>query len=314
MKNILISGLGGSLFPYLHSVLKTKYNLFYVDSNPTLSKIYPDLHFYHAPRVEDSDYFPFIESLVRKHHIYAYIPLIDEEILPALSYCNDKLSDLIISVPHANFCSLCLDKHRLMQSLHDTGISSLLSILAHEVQPSHSFPIFVKPRVGRGSRGISKISSYEQLDGYLKLNNALSPDQIMVQENVEGQEYTVGVLINKENQLLSICSKKVIEKKGITISAVTETNPLINSVVQEIVDQYAPCGPMNVQLFVTPDQEIKVFEINPRFSTTTVLSLRAGVDKISLYLENLHNQLPDGPVFPKEDIFLHRRWESIFYE
>ena len=81
MKKILISGLGGSLFPYLHDKLKSNYELFYVDLDPDLAKIYPDYNFFPAPAVLDQSYEGFIKNLIEEKQIDIYIPLIDEEII-----------------------------------------------------------------------------------------------------------------------------------------------------------------------------------------------------------------------------------------
>ena len=43
MKKLLISGLGGSFFPYLHNQLESKFELYYVDNNINLKKCLPRL-------------------------------------------------------------------------------------------------------------------------------------------------------------------------------------------------------------------------------------------------------------------------------
>ena len=42
---LLVSGLGGSLFPYLHEQLQDKYEMYYVDADEQLEKIYAHYHF-----------------------------------------------------------------------------------------------------------------------------------------------------------------------------------------------------------------------------------------------------------------------------
>ena len=80
-KNILISGLGGSLFPTLHNKLKLNYNLFYIDSNKSLKFVYPDLNFIPAPLVTSPEYITFIKNIIVENSINYYLPLIDEEII-----------------------------------------------------------------------------------------------------------------------------------------------------------------------------------------------------------------------------------------
>lgn len=310
MKKILISGIGGSLFPYLHEQLKNSYKLFYVDNNIHLKKIYPNYNFYNVPLVTDPNYFVEIEQIINENKIEVYLPLIDEEIAPAIEKFSNKL---IVIAPTLDFVNLCINKYDLMLKLKEYGISSIESFTADKYNFEMAFPVFLKPIMGRGSRGIFKISNKEQYEAYFKLYPEYSKKNILVQEYVSGQEYTVGALTNNLNELITINSKKVLQKKGITQMAVIENNKLINNVVKQIVTEFKPSGPFNVQLYITKDNEIKIFEINPRFSTTTALSYAAKIDEISLFL-NFYNKKYDSEIiYPKDGINIYRRWESIFY-
>ena len=69
-KRILISGLGGSLFPYLHyKLIAASCELYYVDSNQVLKYIYPDLNIQIAPLVSNQNYKEFIKQICIKNKI-----------------------------------------------------------------------------------------------------------------------------------------------------------------------------------------------------------------------------------------------------
>ncbi len=311
MKNILISALGGSLFPYLHNQLKKKYNLFYIDADEGLKDLYPDYQFIAAPLVGDEKYIPFLKNLIEEHQIDVYIPLIDEEIEKA-HLINDLYPDLILISPTLEFSEKTLHKYNLMLFLDKNEVSSIPTWNGAQMDQIAGYPVFVKPIFGRGSRGIRKINSQKEFDAYVILEK-YNPEDILVQELVVGQEYTVGVLTNNRNDILCISSKKVIKKQGITKHAVTENAPNIEAVVKKINDLLLPAGPYNVQLFVTPSNEIKIFEINPRFSTTSIMSFAGGVDEVSLYLD-FYDKEYNGPIIrPKENLFLRRSWKNNFY-
>jgi len=74
---LLISGLGGSLFPYLHNSLSTEFEIHYVDADPQLKYLYPDLNFHLSPMVSDDNYWIVIRKLIDQFGIDFYIPLID---------------------------------------------------------------------------------------------------------------------------------------------------------------------------------------------------------------------------------------------
>jgi carbamoyl-phosphate synthase large subunit len=312
MKNLLISGLGGSLFPYLHNKLRTNYNLFYIDADSELAKLYPKLNFFRAPLVSSHTYIPFLKKLIEENAIDVYIPLIDEELISTKSDL-EGVNDVIVLAPTAEFCSLSLNKFKLMQVLKVLQISTIESYIGSDFSGSFDKPIFVKPISGRGSRGIRKIASVEQLQAYYILEG-YEPEEILIQEYIEGVEYTIGATVNNLNDLLSVSIKKIIRKKGITQIAVMEDNPLLFAVVKDVVSKLKPCGPINIQLYLTDENTVKIFEINPRFSTTTIMSYQRDVDEIGLYLEYYNNSYKFKPIVPAPGIVLHRRWENVFYE
>ena len=91
-----------------------------------------------------------------------------------------------------------------------------------------------------------------------------------------------------------------------------EKNGGIYGVCKDIVRKMNPCGPFNVQLKVV-DGIPKIFEINPRLSTTSILTTEVGVNEIDLCIK--YWDADSMPYFDfKEGLHLYRRWESIFYE
>ena len=95
--------------------------------------------------------------------------------------------------------------------------------------------------------------------------------------------------------------------------AVTENNSQINELAQRLVQIMQPKGPINIQLFLTDEGEIKIFEINPRFSTTTILEIEAGVNVVKEYLDHVDKEDVGHIKFPESGLIIHRRWESVFY-
>ena len=311
-KKILLSGLGGSLFPYLHEKLKDTYDLFYVDADSSLKRLYPDYNFFPAPLVVDSSYINFIKDIIIKHSIDVYIPLIDEEIEVAHKI-KAQLPSLKLLSPDLAFCLLSMRKDLLMKELDKYKISFIPTWNGDQFKWEEGKIYFVKPISGRGSRGIRKIASQKEQDAYYTLEK-YDPKDILVQECIDGQEYTVGALINQNNDVIYISCRKILLKKGITIKAITENNSQIEEIVLKINECLKPKGPINIQLYITKDGSIKIFEINPRFSTTSIMSYEDGIDEIGLWLKYFDNKYDGSVIRPKEKLILHRRWENIFYE
>jgi carbamoyl-phosphate synthase large subunit len=311
MNKLLLSGLGGSLFPYLDEALKDEFELFYLDSNSSLKDLYADLNFTEAPLVREQAYEDLVVDLIQQKGIDYYIPLIDEELPVAKAQITER-SPVHVMAPELSFINLCLNKYELMKFLKENRLSVIESYLGSEFDEQLPFPVFVKPVSGRGSRGIRKIYSKEQLKAYYSLEG-YPPEEVLVQPLVEGQEYTVGVTTNNLNKILCIGSKRIISKRGITQMAVTENNSQINELAQRLVEIMQPKGPINIQLFLTKGGEIKIFEINPRFSTTTILEIKAGVNVVKEYVDNVDKEDVVLIKFPEPGLIIHRRWESVFY-
>ena len=74
-----------------------------------------------------------------------------------------------------------------------------------------------------------------------------------------------------------------------------------------------PCGTFNVQLKMV-DGIPKIFEINPRLSTTSILTTWAGINEIDLMVQYWDEDY--APMFQdwKEGVHMYRSWESVFYE
>lgn len=301
--NILISALGGSLFPFLNDILEKDYNIYYVDSNPSLNQIYPTYKFYNSPLVNSEEYKSFIKNLIKENNIEYYLPLIDEELILAKEL--EETLNIRTICPSVHFIELCLNKFNLMEALNKNSISNIPSFLYSNYAEDLSYPLFLKPNKGRGSRGIKSVSSPEELAAY-PVYNQLPLDNILIQPHIMGDEYTVGVNVDNNNNILSICSKQIISKKGITIKCVTKHDSAIEDICIKIVNILEPKGPFNVQL-IKNKQGIHIFEINPRYSTTSIVDYKAGIDLINSYIKG-----SSYTFLGTQGITLNRRWENIF--
>ena len=300
------------MFPYLHDQLSKKFELYYVDGDSELVNLYGTYNFFVAPLVTAPEYSAFIKNIIDKYRIDFYIPLIDEELIRAKSEL-ENYNGVKVMTPSVAFCELSLNKVKLMQVLHELEISTIISSSGDNFVWEGDAPVFVKPIYGRGSRGIKKIEDPDQLEAYYKLEK-YEPSQIIIQDYIQGTEYTIGATVNNLNDLLAISVKRVIKKKGITQIAVLETNELLTKTVEKVVNLLKPHGPINIQLYLTADNKVKIFEINPRFSTTTIMSYAGGVDEIEMYVDFYDTHYTSVPVQPRDNIVLHRRWENVFYE
>lgn len=304
-KNILITCGGGGGPIYLARELQKFNNVFLVDGGDQNAAPYLGFPFQKIPFGSSPDFAGEMKKLIATLKIDCVVPGADEELLPVAALQRENPS-LMAVLPSADFITLCLNKKRLMQELARAGISELLPYTKCE---NVAYPAIMKPVFGRGSRQVHTVQTPEQLDGYLKLYDKTF-DEVLVQPCIEGVEYTVSVIVNNRNALIGIVPKKIIEKKGITRAAVAEQNERITALCTDIVAKYKPGGPFNVQLKMWNDTPY-VFEINPRLSTTSVLTSKAFGNEVELYLRYYDQDIITDPPTFKEGVRLFRYDENI---
>lgn len=305
-KNILITCGGGGGPIYLARKLKQKHNVFLVDGGDQNVAPYLGFPFAKIPFGNSTEFPVAIKALIEKWNINCVVPGADEELLPLVQLLEEKPA-LMVLTPSKEFISLCLNKKKLMEVLEKLNISHLLPFTKKEAV---KYPAIAKPIFGRGSRQVHILNSADQLDGYLKLYGKKF-DDILVQPHIDGVEYTISVIVNNLNKIIGIVPKKIIEKRGITRAAVVEKNHLIDKVCKKIVKEFNPRGPFNVQLMIK-NGKVFIFEINPRLSTTSVLTDKSFGNEVELYIKYFNKDKINTPPALKENVRLFRYEENIF--
>ena len=124
------------------------------------------------------------------------------------------------------------------------------------------------------------MESDQALRSYIE-SSPYSSDALLLQEYINGTEYTVSVVVWRDGEVQAVVPKEIISKRGITKIAVTRRNPKIESLCIKIQEQLKADGPFNVQLrFDASSGEPFIFEINPRFSTSISLTIASGIDEL----------------------------------
>lgn len=288
-KVVLITGAGGAAGVFLIKHLqKNNFKVVSVDNDYHATGLLHSDASYTVPLSDSVLYLDIIKDICNKENIDFIIPLIDEELKVMKSLEQENLK---IICPTESFIEAVLDKFNLMHELSTLDLDIPTTFLFEEDYTSLSFPLIVKPRKGRGSRNVFCVKSEEELSNLISLyENSLG--EFIVQEKIEGDEFTVSVVVNPDNELIAVIPKKIIEKKGITKSAVTELNESITEICEKITNELKPCSPYNVQLILNKkDNKPYIFEINPRFSTTVTLTIAAGIDEVMYPLNFYINPL-----------------------
>lgn len=282
-QTVLLTGAGGAALPSMIDGLRDKgYRVVAVDADPNAAGLYLADRGYRVPFAADPAFPDVLRAICRAEGVAALVPLVDEELLPVARLAEEEGIALI--APHPAFTALCLDKYALMRRLADVGLPVPETRLLGDGWDGMSFPLILKPRTGRGSRGVRVVATSNEMKNYLETARP-GADTTLIQCCMEGTEYTVSVVVWRDGLVHAVVPKEIIDKRGITRLAVTRKNGAIDRLCRNIQERLRANGPFNVQLRLDANGTPLPFEINPRFSTTVTLTQAAGVDELGLLVD-----------------------------
>lgn len=135
--------------------------------------------------------------------------------------------------------------------------------------------------------------------------------EIILQEYIEGTEFTTSVVATQQNELLSTVPKEVIEKQMNTVRGVTRNNRSVIESCERLFEEFRPKGPMNVQQIVDDRETAYTIEINPRFSSTACLTVAAGMNELDLLIRDAAEEHISGTRTFDSDVHLIRYTDHI---
>lgn len=278
---LLCTGGGGAGAEALNRLLGGRYELHFADADVTAisSTIAADRR--HAIPMAGPQWAQAMADLCRRLSIDYLMPGVDEELslVPDVTRAYSNVTPLL---PAPDFVHLMKDKLASMQALRSAGIDAPRTGTLAEMD-GISFPCLVKPRDGRGSRGVQILQNADEVQAYQLL--ARKPaSELIAQELLGGQEWTVYVAANRDGELRRVVPVRVDVKRGITLRAETVAHAGIVEYCRQIHSRFRTPGPYNVQLMETREGRLAAFEINPRVSTTLVLAVAAGADPVADFL------------------------------
>jgi len=139
----------------------------------------------------------------------------------------------------------------------------------------HHFPYFLKPWDGHASRGNVVVHNKEDLRFFGRcIPNCL------VQEYIDGQEYTIDVFVDSDRQVRCAVPRERIEARfGEVSKGRTVRHQGIMDLCENLIDALgAGPGVVTIQCFLCKNDDIKIIEVNPRFGGGVPLSIKAGAD------------------------------------
>jgi carbamoyl-phosphate synthase large subunit len=244
------------------------------DINPLSPAVHVADKAYLVPLSDAPDYLDQIAEICTVERVSLVIPTIDDE-LERFAKARDAFSaqGIRVAVSPSDTCAICDDKLATCEYLRQHGVAAAQSWRVGHVPVDAAFPLFVKPRIGRGGVG-----AYRALDTKeLAFFSNYVPDAI-VQEYLNGPEFTIDVLCDFDGRVLSIVPReRVVIRAGVIDRGRTSADERLIGLALETARVLRFAGAVNLQCRVV-DGRPTIFEINPRFSGGVPLTIAAGAD------------------------------------
>ena len=245
------------------------------DINPMSPALYFGHKHHIVPLTTDPYYIPIIESICEVEDVSLIVPTIDDE-LPTFGRSKSRFQQLGVSVAVSKeeTSDICNDKYETYLFCRKHGIDTPETRLAEEVNFTKlKYPIFVKPRVGRGSVNVFVVQNEMQLRLFLNyVPNAI------VQDYLDGTEFTVDVLSDFSGRVISIVPReRLVIRAGVSDKGVTRKNTPVLEFAKDVAERLDIIGPANIQC-KWDGRRVSLIEVNPRFSGGIPLTIASGAD------------------------------------
>jgi len=226
-------------------------------------------------------------SIVKSNRVNLLIPTIDTDLM-LLTKNKTKFAKLgcqvLISEPEV--VEICQDKRKTCKFLVENGFDApyIISVRTALSRKRISWPCLLKPWDGAASKGVTVVNNAKELLGFSRrIPNCI------VQEFIEGVEYTCDVFVDFDMKVRCVVPRKRIEVRAGEVSkGQVVKHPFIMSEAAGLVKKLgAGPGVITLQLFLTEDNKIKFIEVNPRFGGGVPLSIKAGADFPKWILQGL---------------------------
>lgn len=245
-----------------------------------------------------------------EHEVDVLFPDIDEELLPVAEAKHDfEQNGVRVLLSNAAAIRVASDKLLFTRRLQELGVP-VPKLYSLDDLDAAEFPVFVKPRRGRGSQHTHRADDRGQLDYVL----ADVPDPV-VQGFVAGTEYTVDGLASFEGRLLyASVRERLHTDSGISVKGRTTLAPEIEAYVATIVEGIGLVGPVCIQCIVDSEGVPHFTDCNPRLGGGTVLSVAAGAPIIADTVRLLRDEPVAGKDGYRSGLTMLRYWEEVYVD
>jgi carbamoyl-phosphate synthase large subunit len=220
-----------------------------------------------APPASDTKYERIVNEWIKTYDLI--IPTTEPEIKKIASLFQDNDCNPFLVLPR-NILNIFFDKYETYHYLTSQNLNPPMTKLLSE-SSEEDLPIYLKPKFGAGGKGNRVMSNkYDLLSAKL-----LPEEQWVVQELLTGKDNEYTCAIFKSDKFIETLQLKRELYGDRTGKAEVVNNMNIRKLLLRLAESLDFVGCLNVQLKLT-DIGPKIFEINPRISSTVMMRNKIG--------------------------------------
>jgi carbamoyl-phosphate synthase large subunit len=277
MNYYLITGIGGDIAQGISRIIRAyDHNCILIGTDISerhAGSLFVN-HFKVIPSAGEIDSFlDHLRSLVAEFDIKYLIPTSETEI-EVISNRIGLFQDIHVIYPGTKVVDNCVDKYITNKFLSSLGVPVPWTSTAQENIPV-DYPCIFKGRKGAGSKVLFTVETADEALFLVKrYPDGIFQELLLPHDN----EITCGVFRSKNNKTAVLQFQRVLNE-GTTSWAKTVYHQDIEDMCKFVAENLELEGSMNIQLRLTADGP-RIFEINPRFSSTVYMRHLLGFDDV----------------------------------
>jgi carbamoyl-phosphate synthase large subunit len=306
--NVAVTAVGGGVGQSIVKALQeTEYSVVGVNSEVLGVGCYATTRSYLGPYAADLKFADRLLEICSKEKCRVLFPGIDAELAPLSNNVKKFSAEGIIPViSDKEVIDIAGDKLETSRFLEKNNFPHPQTFKLKDFGFELDFPIVLKPQKG-GHRSIGqlKVNNRKEFDWYTSQVNL---DNYVVQEFIEGEEYTCGTVSLEECCVGVILMKREL-RNGDTVKAFVVKDEKLAAFIKRVINTLKPFGACNVQLKVRNDVPY-VFEFNARCSGTTASRALAGFNEPKMICDYIFRGIKK-PTYKISEIVILRYWKEL---
>jgi carbamoyl-phosphate synthase large subunit len=286
-KTVLVTGIGGNVGQgVLRNIRSLGLNIRIVGTD--ISNFTAGNHLCDAthvtPYAYSENYISKISAIITQEDVQLVIPTTDYEVY-YLALNSNKLNAKI-AASSQEVASIYLDKYKTYLHHNELKIPFAKSWLPSEFKNEIS-NVIVKPREGRGSRGIYINPEFPQ-----KFS-----DEYLIQPFHQGKEITTAFYVKKDGSLHGLFTMERELVNGATSKSNTSRkyDDQLTQIIEKMISHKGLAGSINLQSIVDESDTVIPFEVNCRISGTNSIRHNLGFQDVKYTIqEYLLDEQPDA--------------------